>query len=103
MTLLDFITLFFFFFFFLVAETSSSDKIYTAQDMGILGGILAALLLIALVFLGLMIYKQYGKTVKFLINKKVSAFFVPGPCLEVVRDLRRVSSMDGLSKYYTSV
>ena len=39
------------------AETSSSDKIYTAQDMGILGGILAALLLIALVFLGLMIYK----------------------------------------------
>lgn len=59
------------------AETSSSDKIYTAQDMGILGGILAALLLIALVFLGLMIYKQYGKTVKFLINKKFSKDF-PG-------------------------
>ncbi|XP_072195269.1 cadherin-related family member 5 [Excalfactoria chinensis] len=59
------------------AEASSSDKIYTAQDMGILGGILAALLLIALVFLGLMIYKQYGMTVKFLINKKFSKDF-PG-------------------------
>ncbi|XP_031463174.1 cadherin-related family member 5 [Phasianus colchicus] len=59
------------------AEISSSDKIYTAQDMGILGGILAALLLIALVFLGVMIYKQYGKTVKFLINKKFSKDF-PG-------------------------
>ncbi|XP_065611633.1 cadherin-related family member 5 [Cyrtonyx montezumae] len=61
------------------AETSSSssDKIYTAQDMGILGGVLAALLLIALVFLGLMIYKHYGKTVKFLINKKFSKEF-PG-------------------------
>ncbi|XP_042738028.1 cadherin-related family member 5 [Lagopus leucura] len=59
------------------AETSASDKIYTAQDMGILGGILAALLLIALVFLGVMIYKQYGNTVKFLINKKFSKDF-PG-------------------------
>lgn len=94
---------FFSFLFFLVAETPASDKIYTAQDMGILGGILAALLLIALVFLGVMIYKQYGNTVKFLINKKVSTFFVPGPCLDVVRDPRRISSMDGLSKYYTYV
>ncbi|XP_021258785.1 cadherin-related family member 5 [Numida meleagris] len=59
------------------AEVSSSDKIYTAQDMGILGGILAALLLIALVFLGLMLYKHYGQTVKFLINKKFSKEF-PG-------------------------
>ncbi|OXB56119.1 hypothetical protein ASZ78_011703 [Callipepla squamata] len=59
------------------SSSSSSDKIYTAQDMGILGGILAALLLIALVFLGLMIYKHYGKTVKFLINKKFSKEF-PG-------------------------
>ncbi|KAM9190262.1 cadherin-related family member 5 [Mergus octosetaceus] len=53
----------------------TSDKLYTAQDMGILGGILAALLLITLIFLGLMIYKHYGKTVKFLINKKFSKDF----------------------------
>ncbi|XP_035182528.1 cadherin-related family member 5 [Oxyura jamaicensis] len=57
------------------ADKTTSDKIYTAQDMGILGGILAALLLITLVFLGLMIYKHYGKTVKFLINKKFSKDF----------------------------
>uniref|UniRef100_A0A8B9DNR1 Cadherin domain-containing protein n=1 Tax=Anser cygnoides TaxID=8845 RepID=A0A8B9DNR1_ANSCY len=54
------------------ADKITSDKLYTAQDMGILGGILAALLLITLVFLGLMIYKHYGKTVRFLINKKFS-------------------------------
>lgn len=54
------------------ADEITSDKLYTAQDMGILGGILAALLLITLIFLGLMIYKHYGNTVKFLINKKFS-------------------------------
>ncbi|KAM6133365.1 LOW QUALITY PROTEIN: cadherin-related family member 5 [Phoenicopterus ruber ruber] len=48
------------------------NKIYTAQDMAILGGTLAALLLIALVFLGVMISKQYGKPVKYLIRKKFS-------------------------------
>lgn len=45
--------------------------------MAILGGILAALLLIAFVFLGLMIFKWYGKPVRYLISKKVSALFVP--------------------------
>lgn len=70
---LDFVTLDCFFF----VDKITSDKLYTAQDMGILGGILAALLLITLIFLGLMIYKHYGTTVKFLINKKVSHFFVP--------------------------
>nr|XP_013800822.1 PREDICTED: cadherin-related family member 5 [Apteryx mantelli mantelli] len=50
----------------------SSDKRYTAQDMGALGGTLAALLLIALVFLGLMIYKQYGKPFKYLVRKELS-------------------------------
>ncbi|XP_074438616.1 cadherin-related family member 5 [Larus michahellis] len=49
-----------------------SDKIYSAQDMAILGGTLAALLLIALIFLGVMIYKQYGKPAKHLIRKKFS-------------------------------
>ncbi|KAM8807293.1 cadherin-related family member 5 [Eudromia elegans] len=52
-----------------------SDKKYTARDMGALGGTLAALLLIALVFLGLMIYKQYGKPVKYLVRKKFSKSF----------------------------
>lgn len=70
---LDFVTLVCFFF----VDETTSDKLYTAQDMGILGGILAALLLITLIFLGLMIYKHYGNTVKFLINKKVSHLFVP--------------------------
>nr|XP_009669135.1 PREDICTED: cadherin-related family member 5 [Struthio camelus australis] len=51
---------------------SSSDKRYTAQDMGVLGGTLAAPLLIALIFLGLMIYKQCGKPVKYLARKKFS-------------------------------
>ncbi|XP_062433650.1 cadherin-related family member 5 [Rhea pennata] len=50
----------------------STDKRYTAQDMGALGGTLAALLLIALVFLGFMIYKQYGKPVKYLVRKNFS-------------------------------
>lgn len=45
--------------------------------MAILGGTLAALLLIALLFLGVMIYKRYGKPVKYLIRKRVSALFVP--------------------------
>ncbi|KAM9015457.1 cadherin-related family member 5 [Ara ararauna] len=51
---------------------TSSDKAYTAQDMAILGGTLAALLLLAFVFLGVMIYKQYRKSVKYLIRKKFS-------------------------------
>nr|XP_025966497.1 cadherin-related family member 5 [Dromaius novaehollandiae] len=53
-------------------DDTSSDKRYTAQDMGALGGTLAALLLIALVLLGLMIYKQYGKPVNYLVRKKFS-------------------------------
>lgn len=57
--------------------------------MAVLGGTLAALLLIALVFLGVMIYKQYGKTVKYLIRKKVSAFFVPEFLRVRKWDLRR--------------
>ncbi|CAM9501329.1 unnamed protein product [Bubo scandiacus] len=56
----------------LAAATTSSDKIHTAQDMAILGGTLAALLLIALVFLGVMICKQYGKPGKNLVKKKFS-------------------------------
>ncbi|XP_009991853.1 PREDICTED: cadherin-related family member 5 [Chaetura pelagica] len=54
------------------AAVNFPDKIYTAQDMGILGGILAALLLITLVLLGIMIYKQYGNPVKYLVRKKFS-------------------------------
>ncbi|KAM7108568.1 LOW QUALITY PROTEIN: cadherin-related family member 5 [Ciconia maguari] len=57
----------------LAAAVTSSGKIYTAQDMAILGGTLAALLLIALVFLGVMIFKWYRKPVKYLIRKKVSS------------------------------
>ncbi|GAB0189590.1 cadherin-related family member 5 [Grus japonensis] len=56
----------------LAAAVTPSDKIYTAQDMAILGGTLAALLLIALLFLGVMIYKRYGKPVKYLIRKRFS-------------------------------
>ncbi|XP_009980588.1 PREDICTED: uncharacterized protein LOC104375834, partial [Tauraco erythrolophus] len=56
----------------LATAAASSDKTHTAQDMAILGGTLAALLLISLVFLGVMIYKQYGKPIKFLIRKKFS-------------------------------
>ncbi|KAM6115100.1 cadherin-related family member 5 [Pterocles gutturalis] len=56
----------------LAAAVTSSNKIHTAQDMAILGGTLAALLLIALIFLGVMIYKQYGKTVQYLLRKKFS-------------------------------
>ncbi|KAM9223696.1 cadherin-related family member 5 [Leptosomus discolor] len=54
----------------LATAVTSSDKIHTAQDMAILGGTLAALLLIALAFLGVMIYKQYGKPVKHMVRKK---------------------------------
>ncbi|XP_009572307.1 PREDICTED: cadherin-related family member 5 [Fulmarus glacialis] len=56
----------------LAPVVTASDKIHTAQDMAILGGTLAALLLIALVFLGVIIFKRYGKTVKYLIRKKFS-------------------------------
>ncbi|KAI1232664.1 Cadherin-related family member 5, partial [Lamprotornis superbus] len=52
-----------------------SDKMYSAQDMAILGGVLAALLLIALVFLGVLLWKSsrwYGKPVKSLMKKKLS-------------------------------
>ncbi|KAM9278470.1 cadherin-related family member 5 [Morus bassanus] len=56
----------------LAAAVTSSDKIYTAQDMAILGGTLAALLLIVLVLLGVMIFKRYGKPVKYLIRRKFS-------------------------------
>ncbi|KAJ7398577.1 cadherin-related family member 5 isoform X1 [Pitangus sulphuratus] len=52
-----------------------SDKRYSAQDMAILGGTLAALLLIALVFLGVLVWKSskwYGKPVKHLLKKKLS-------------------------------
>lgn len=42
--------------------------------MAILGGTLAALLLLALVFLGVMMYKQYRKPEKYVTRKKVSAF-----------------------------
>ncbi|KAM6274452.1 cadherin-related family member 5 [Porphyrio hochstetteri] len=52
------------------APDVTSGKIYTVKDMAILGGTLAALLLIALIFLGVMIYKWYGKPVKYLIRKK---------------------------------
>ncbi|XP_010115698.1 PREDICTED: LOW QUALITY PROTEIN: cadherin-related family member 5, partial [Chlamydotis macqueenii] len=57
----------------LATAVTVSNKTYTAQDMAILGGTLAALLLIALVFLGVMIFKQYGKPVKNLIRKKFSS------------------------------
>lgn len=43
--------------------------------MAILGGTLAALLLVALIFLGVMLYKQYGKKVNNMMRKKVGAFF----------------------------
>ncbi|PKK19578.1 cadherin-related family member 5 [Columba livia] len=56
----------------LATAVTVSDKRYTAGDMAILGGVLAALLLIAFVFLGLMIFKWYGKPVRYLISKKFS-------------------------------
>ena len=58
--------------------------------MAILGGTLAALLVIALVFLGVMIYKRYGKRVEYLIRKKVSALFVPEFLRVRKWDLRRL-------------
>ncbi|RLV97213.1 hypothetical protein DV515_00011964 [Chloebia gouldiae] len=48
---------------------------YSAQDMAILGGTLAALLLIALVFLGVLVWKSsrwYSKSFKYLVKKKFS-------------------------------
>ncbi|XP_015485076.1 cadherin-related family member 5 isoform X2 [Parus major] len=59
----------------LARAVTPSDKMYTAQDMAILGGTLAALLLIALVFLGVLVWKSsrwYGKPVKYLMKKKLS-------------------------------
>ncbi|XP_023784276.1 cadherin-related family member 5 [Cyanistes caeruleus] len=59
----------------LATAVTPSDKMYSAQDMAILGGILAALLLIALVFLGVLVWKSsrwYGKPVKYLMKKKLS-------------------------------
>ncbi|XP_066178348.1 cadherin-related family member 5 [Sylvia atricapilla] len=59
----------------LATVVTPSDKMYSAQDMAILGGVLAALLLIALVFLGMLIWKSskwYGKPVKHLMKKKLS-------------------------------
>ncbi|KAM4898166.1 cadherin-related family member 5 [Sylvia borin] len=58
----------------LATAVTPSDKMYSAQDMAILGGILAALLLIALVFLGVLIWKSskwYRKPVKHLMKKKL--------------------------------
>ncbi|XP_009095405.2 cadherin-related family member 5 [Serinus canaria] len=52
-----------------------SDKMYSAQDMAILGGTLAALLLIALVFLGVLVWKSsrwYRKPFKYLVKKNFS-------------------------------
>lgn len=48
--------------------------------MAVLGGTLAALLLIALVLLGVLVWKSsrwYGKPAKYLMKKKVSAVLVP--------------------------
>ncbi|XP_032546788.1 cadherin-related family member 5 [Chiroxiphia lanceolata] len=56
-------------------DETSSDKMYSAQDMAILGGTLAALLLIVLIFLGVLVWKSskwYGKPVKHLLKKKLS-------------------------------
>ncbi|XP_014734396.1 PREDICTED: cadherin-related family member 5 [Sturnus vulgaris] len=59
----------------LATAVTPSDKMYSAQDMAILGGVLAALLLIALVFLGVLLWKYsrwYGKPLKSLMKKKLS-------------------------------
>ncbi|XP_041263929.1 cadherin-related family member 5 [Onychostruthus taczanowskii] len=59
----------------LATAATPSDKMYSAQDMAILGGTLAALLLIALVFLGVLIWKSsrwYRKPFKYLVKKKLS-------------------------------
>ncbi|XP_005529133.1 PREDICTED: cadherin-related family member 5 [Pseudopodoces humilis] len=59
----------------LATAVTPSDKMYSAQDMAILGGTLAALLLIALVFLGVLVWKSsrwYRKPVKYLMKKKLT-------------------------------
>ncbi|XP_077639906.1 cadherin-related family member 5 [Lonchura striata] len=59
----------------LATAVATSDKRYSAQDMAILGGTLAALLLIALVFLGVMVWKSsrwYSTSFKHLVKKKFS-------------------------------
>ncbi|CAN8214480.1 unnamed protein product [Coccothraustes coccothraustes] len=59
----------------LATAVTPSDKMYSAQDMAILGGTLSALLLIALVFLGVLVWKSsrwYRKPFKYLVKKKLS-------------------------------
>ncbi|KAM4779434.1 cadherin-related family member 5 [Cyanocitta cristata] len=59
----------------LATAVTPSDKMYSAQNMAVLGGTLAALLLVALVFLGVLLWKSsrwYGKPVKYLVKKKLS-------------------------------
>ncbi|KAF2973621.1 hypothetical protein EK904_008774, partial [Melospiza melodia maxima] len=59
----------------LATAVTPSDKMYSAQDMAILGGTLAALLLIALVFLGVLIWKSsrwHRKPFKYLVKEKLS-------------------------------
>ncbi|XP_056349971.1 cadherin-related family member 5 isoform X1 [Oenanthe melanoleuca] len=59
----------------LATAVTPSDKMYSAQDMAILGGVLAALLLIALLFIGVLLWKSsrwYGKPVKSLMKKRLS-------------------------------
>ncbi|XP_039922299.1 cadherin-related family member 5 [Hirundo rustica] len=65
----------------LATAVTPSDKMYSAQDMAVLGGTLAALLLIALVILGVLIWKScrwYGKPFKHLMKKKLSKEFSRG-------------------------
>ncbi|XP_030806066.1 cadherin-related family member 5 [Camarhynchus parvulus] len=59
----------------LATAITPSDKMYSAQDMAILGGTLAALLLIALVLLGVLVWKSsrwHRKSFKYLVKKKLS-------------------------------
>nr|XP_030129551.3 cadherin-related family member 5 [Taeniopygia guttata] len=59
----------------LATAVAPSHKMYSAQDMAILGGTLAALLLIALVFLGVLVWKSsrwHRKSFKHLVKKKFS-------------------------------
>ncbi|XP_071284198.1 cadherin-related family member 5 [Agelaius tricolor] len=59
----------------LATAVTPSDKMYSAQDMAILGGTLAALLLIALVFLGVLVWKSsrwHRKPFTYLVKKKLS-------------------------------
>ncbi|KYO41541.1 cadherin-related family member 5 isoform X4 [Alligator mississippiensis] len=48
-----------------------SDYKYTAQDMGILGGTLAALLILALFFLGFIFYKVHRNSVTTISKRKL--------------------------------